>query len=269
MLLLNLLSAVVLAAPTFAAALPSTFLGHAFSSGAQPYTLDKRELQRQAAVRIALAKSRAKRSARRNAGGLSELAEDDLARRNIEEAYSALGVHRRSFETSASTLSKRRLPRMRCFPNRVGGQANADEFCRAFYVGKVAYPSIATASCDQVCTISCPSGYTQQSNDRNVFCIRNVDQCNNVTCPQDPNGLSGCSNGACTLTCLTRGYTKSRSGTSCLSFGSDPNNCGREGVVCPRSYNGFFPPGCSNGQCSLTCPRGSSPGTVNNQPTCV
>ncbi|KDE07605.1 hypothetical protein MVLG_02071 [Microbotryum lychnidis-dioicae p1A1 Lamole] len=265
MLLLNLFSAAVLAAPIFAAALPNAFS----SSGAQPYSLDKRELQRQAALRIALAKSRAKRSARRNASGLSELAEDDLARRNIEEAYSALGVHRRSFETSASTLSKRRLPRMRCFPNRVGGQANADEFCRTFYVGKVAYPSIATASCNQVCTISCPSGYTQQSNDRNVFCIRNVETCDNVACAQDPNGLSGCSNGTCTLTCLTRGYTKSRSGTSCLSFGSDPNNCGSEGVVCPRSYNGFFPAGCRYGQCSLTCPRGSSPGTVNGQPTCV
>ncbi|SCV69873.1 BQ2448_1267 [Microbotryum intermedium] len=264
MLTWNLLLAAFIAAPALAAALPTDLRwpccaspsSDTFSSsGTQPYTVDKREFQRQAAIRIALAKSRAKRSVRRNAGGLSELAVDDLARRNIEEAYSALGVHRRNFETSTSTLSKRRLPRLRCFPNRVGGQDNADEICRGFYIGKVSYPSIATASCNQVCTITCPAGYTQQSNDRNVFCIKNVEVCDNKVCPQDPNGLSGCSNGACTLTCLTRGYTKSQSGTSCINLGGDPNNCGRERNSCPRSYN--------------ACPRGTSPGRVNNLPTCV
>ncbi|SCV70121.1 BQ2448_1515 [Microbotryum intermedium] len=260
MLAAQLLSVLAIALPVFAAPVADS------ASAAAAFGVDKRTIQREAASRIALARSRAARKAKRSATSQSE----NLATRNFDEAYAALGLTRRDFESHA--LSKRSQPRIRCRLGReANAQANADALCVRLLRGKLSYDAkIATVTCNQVCTVSCPTGYTTQITDRSTACIKNVDKCKNKTCPQSNNGVSGCADGVCTLQCTTRGYTLNKAKTACLSLGTDPANCGGEGNKCSASYDGAYAALCDKGACSLDCPTGFTPGTNRRrQKTCV
>ncbi|SCV70107.1 BQ2448_1501 [Microbotryum intermedium] len=234
------------------------------------FGLDKRSLQREASARIALARARAARKAKRSV----ETDSENLATRNFEQAYAAVGLTRRDFDdhVESSVLSKRSQPRFRCTVGRErNAQANADAFCVRNYRGKVVYdPKVAIVKCDQVCTISCPAGYTAQVSDKATACIKNVDKCKGKTCPKSANGVTGCANGVCTLQCTTRGYTLNKAKTACLSLGTDPANCGGEGKKCDASYDGKYAAACVTAQCTLACPSGFIAGTNRRrQKTCV
>ncbi|KDE03376.1 hypothetical protein MVLG_06138 [Microbotryum lychnidis-dioicae p1A1 Lamole] len=234
------------------------------------FGLDKRSLQREASARIALARARAARKAKRSV----ESDSDNLATRNFEEAYAAVGLTRRDFEDhmESSVLSKRSQPRFRCFVGRErNAQANANAQCVRHYRNRVTYdPKVAVVKCNQVCTITCPFGYTTRMTDKATVCVKNVDKCKGKTCPKSPNGVSGCANGKCTLQCTTRGYTLNKAQNACIALGCDPSNCGREGSKCDASYDQKYAATCIVGRCSLNCPRGFKAGTNRRrQKTCV
>ncbi len=116
------------------------------------------------------------------------------------------------------------------------------------------------ASCSKgVCTCTsgncttCPPGKADCNN--NNVCIDlagnnyHCGMCNNA-CLSPMNGVNGCFNGKCTLTC-DKGYCPNGSG-QCNSANTqtDPNNCGTCGNVCSGGQT------CQGGACS--CPSGTS-----------
>ncbi|SCV67975.1 BQ2448_96 [Microbotryum intermedium] len=182
----------------------------------------------------------------------SQTGSEDLAIRNFDEAYAAVGLTRRDFEVHNSALSKRSQPRIRCTVNSCISQARADALCVREYRNKVSYPSDdATVTCDQVCKIACNSGFTQQDTEKSTVCIKNVDKCAGKKCATSTNGVSGCKDGECSLVCTTRGYTLNRAQDECIAFGSDPDNCETEGNKCMDSYDGRYKATCDSGKCSL------------------
>ncbi|SGZ26868.1 BQ5605_C025g09979 [Microbotryum silenes-dioicae] len=261
MLATKILSVLAIALPVFAAPVADS------ASPAAAMGFDRRTLQRETSSRIALARVRAARKAKRSVRASES---KNLATRNFEDAYAAVGLTRGDFESQA--LSKRSQPRIRCRLGReANAQAKADALCVRQLRGKLSYdPKVATVTCDQVCTVSCPKGYTTQTTDRSTACIKNVGKCKNKTCAQSENGVSGCADGKCTLQCTTRGYTINKAQNACIALGSDPNNCGREGNKCDASYDGKYAASCVTGACSLDCPSGFKAGTnKRRQKTCV
>ena len=112
----------------------------------------------------------------------------------------------------------------------------------------------ATSKCNaaNMCVITvCNSGWADCDGNANDGCETNVTNdprnCGGcgVVCPNEQNGTGACSNGQCVLMCFTpyadcdRNYLNGCE----TNVGSDPNNCGACGVVCPTGH------ACQAGAC--------------------
>lgn len=208
--------------------------------------LDKRESRTQAAQRIALAKKRAAKKAKR---ALMIAEGEQLLKRAVADALAAEPVlSKRDLE--ARELSRRALRNVRC--------GNRDSVC-----ARAALPSDLPANgkvvCSPVtrkCIIGCQDGFVLVSG----VCVASAPTCGPNTCPTTPNGVYTCSGAnVCTLACNTaEGYQLSGAGNTCISFQRDVDNCGAVGNSCAASYNGVGARTCTRGVCRLACPAGTS-----------
>ncbi|ORY80685.1 hypothetical protein BCR35DRAFT_304233 [Leucosporidium creatinivorum] len=206
--------------------------------------LDKRESRSQAYKRIAVAKQRAARKAKR---ALDEKENHQLFERAVAQHQGESGVSKRDLE--ARELSVRALRNVRC--------GISDSVCSSAALPSD-IPANGLTKCSQSkhrCIISCKAGFQY----RGGVCVASATTCGTNTCGSVDNGIFLCGAGAkCYLFCdSANGYASNASKTACIAKSVDVDNCGTEGNVCPSSYNGVGVATCRASKCRLTCPVGT------------
>ena len=134
--------------------------------------------------------------------------------------------------------------------------------------------SNGTATCTNgVCSATCVAGYASNPAVTTTNCSIDIEtdpaNCGKVAnaCPAIMNGTATCVGGVCGATCAAGYAPAANEGPNCnVDLGTDPDNCGAPGAVCPAVSNGTST--CTNGMCTVTCAMGyaSTPGSTT--PNC-
>ncbi len=156
-----------------------------------------------------------------------------------------------------------------CMPGRAHCTTTPSDGCEADITtaAQCGQCGIACADPTPLCAMAasgsyaCSDGCTTPTIRCGTSCIdpqRDPNNCGSCghSCPPGANGSPACLAATCNLTCASGfGNCDMALANGCeRDLGSDPNHCGRCGMVCPAPANGV--PACAIGTCGATCNTG-------------